>query len=254
MGLSLEREQIQHELEKALESLAESKGDGLVRQIRPILLANLERGRVERFLEGSLDRMPAYVAWVAEEFSALHGYLHQLQHERSAEVWTPLYERMQTWAYNFFLRKGFSAGMQTQEIAGECASEAAVNLLHAYFPYDNDFDAWAHIIVQNACRKYIERAFKKSAVPDGQIVDLDDNLVGANDLLTGELGEELVNALAQLTKARREVIQHLYLDELPAEEVARKLGKSVGAIYSLQFHALEDLRKILGRNTDKFNE
>ena len=252
--MSLEREQIQHELEKALKDLAESKGDVLVRQIRPILLANLERGRVERFLEGRLDLIAAYVACVAEEFTALHGRLHQLQHERSAEVWAPLYERMQTWAYNFFLRKGFSADVQTQEIAGECASEAAVNLLGAYFPYDNDFDAWAHIIVQNACRKYIERAFKKSAVPGDQIVDLDDNLVGVNDRLTGELEEELMDALYQLTEARRAVIQYIYLEDLPAEEVARKLGKSVGAVYSLQFHGLEDLRKILGKNTDKLNE
>ena len=30
------------------------------------------------------------------------------------------------------------------------------------------------------------------------------------------------------------------------------MGKSVGAIYSLQFHALNDLRKILGTIRDNF--
>ena len=75
-----------------------------------------------------------------------------------------------------------------------------------------------------------------------------------NDRLTGELEEELMDALYQLTEARRAVIQYIYLEDLPAEEVARKLGKSVGAVYSLQFHGLEDLRKILGKNTDKLNE
>jgi DNA-directed RNA polymerase specialized sigma24 family protein len=38
------------------------------------------------------------------------------------------------------------------------------------------------------------------------------------------------------------------------DEIAKKMGKTVGAIYSLRFNALNDLRKILSRNRDNLNE
>jgi RNA polymerase sigma factor (sigma-70 family) len=232
----------------------------MARQIRPILFTNLDRGRIRRFTDGRTDLIPVYVWHVAERFSELNGYLHLLQSERSIEVWGPLFERMQTWAYNFFLRKNFAANKETQEIAVECATDAAISLLSAHFPYDTDFDAWAHIIVQNSCRKFIHKALKKSAVPDGNKVDLQDDLVNPDDplpdiqVLQKESGAELENALAQLSDERRSVIKLIFFDELEPEEVARKLGKSVGAVYSLQFHGLRDLRKILSRIKDKLND
>jgi RNA polymerase sigma factor (sigma-70 family) len=258
--MSLEPEKIQPEIEKALDILAESKGEELIREIRPFLMANLERGRIERFMDGKTDSLPAYVQRVADTYTGLHAMLHQIQVEQSTRVWEPLFDRMQTWAYNFFLRKNFSATADTQQIAAECTSDAALNLLNAYFPYDTDFDAWAHIIVQNACRKYIERAFKKSVVPEDQIVDLDDNLASSNDLplegqmLQNESGDELRGTVAQLTESRRIVVQLIYFEGLDAQEAAQRMHKTVGAIYSLQFHALDDLRKILSTIRDKTNE
>jgi len=258
--MSLEPEKIQREIDESLEALAQSRGDRLAGRIRSILMTNLDRGRVQVFIGGRAGLISAYVARVADRFTELNGLLHRLQVERSPEAWEPLFERMQTWAYNFFLRKGFSAGRGTQEIAVECAAEAALNLLPAHFPYDTDFDPWAHIIVQNACRKYIDRAFRKSAIPDNRIVELEDKLVGPDELLLegqalqNELGSEVQAALAQLSEARRTVLQSLYFDELAPQEVARKMGKSLGAIYSLQFHALRDLRKILSTIRDSLNE
>jgi RNA polymerase sigma factor (sigma-70 family) len=166
---------------------------------------------------------------------------------------------MQTWAYNFFLRKNFAAGGQTMEIAEECATEAAISLLNTHFPYDTDFAPWAHIIVQNACRKFIHRSLKKSAVPDDKKVELDDERVDADALLLAEpiptdLDGDLVAALSQLSEARRTVIQYLYFDGLNPEETAQKMGKSVSAIYTLQFHALRDLRKIMNAIRDNLNE
>jgi RNA polymerase sigma factor (sigma-70 family) len=256
----VESETLHHQLEQALKQLAETRGDELARQIKPILLANLERGRIDRFLEGQADLIQPYVWRVADGFANLHAYLHQLQTKRESEVWKPLYERMQTWAYNFFLRKNFAAGDHTREIAIECASEAAIHLLNAHFPYDTDFDPWAHILVQNACRKFIHKSLKKSAVPQEKQVELEDDLVEPNDplletqMLLKELGTELESALAQLSEARRNVIRMLYFDELEPEEIAKKLGKSAGAVYSLHFNALGDLRKILSTIRDKLNE
>jgi RNA polymerase sigma factor (sigma-70 family) len=256
----VESETLHHQLEQALERLAETRGDELARQVKPILLANLDRGRIQRFLDGNPDQIQAYVWQVADSFSTLHAYLQKLQTKRDPEAWSPLYERMQTWAYNFFLRKNFAADDRTREIAIECANEAAMQLLNSHFPYDTDFDPWAHILVQNTSRKFIHNSLKKSIVPQEKQVDLEDDLADLNDpsleaqMLMTELGVELDSALAQLSEARRDVIRMLYFDGMEMEEIAQKLGKSVGAVYSLHFNALGDLRKILSAIRDKLNE
>lgn len=256
----MESETLHHQLEQALERLAETRGDELARQVKLILLANLDRGRIQRFLDGNPDQIQAYVWQVADSFSTLHVYLQKLQTKRDPEAWSPLYERMQTWAYNFFLRKNFAADDRTREIAIECANEAAMQLLNSHFPYDTDFDPWAHILVQNTCRKFIHNSLKKSIVPQEKQVDLEDDLADLNDppleaqMLMTELGAELDSALAQLSEARRNVIRMLYFDGMEMEEIAQKLGKSVGAVYSLHFNALGDLRKILSAIRDKLNE
>ncbi len=258
--MNSESEALLPAIETALQILAQRKDEDVARQLRPILLTNLERGRIQTFTEGRGDQTPAYVEYVATNFIALHAYLHQLQIERSTAAWDPLFKRMQTWAYNFFLRKNFAADDHTLELAMECATEAANILLTAHFPYDTDFDPWAHTIVSHTCRKYIDQSLKKSIVPDGQKVELNDELPDHREpplemqALHKELGEQLDWALAQLSEARRTVIQLWYFDEFEPLEIAQKLGKSMNAIYGLHFNALADLRKILSRIRDNLND
>jgi len=256
----VESETLNHQIELALEQLAETRGAELARQIKPILLVNLNRGRLHRFLDEKPDQVQSYVWLVADGFSTLHGYLHKIQIERAPEVWHTLYERMQTWAYTFFLRKNFAADDPTREIAIECATEAALQLLDSHFPYDTEFDAWAHTLVQNTCRKFVRNSLKKSVVPQEKQVELEDDLTDLSDLplevqmLMTELGVELESALAQLSEARRSVIRMHYFDGMELEEIAQDLGKSTGAVYSLHFNALGDLRKILSATRYKLNE
>ena len=247
-------------IDEALDSLAQTHGADLARQLKPILLANLDRGRIHRAWDGRAASLHEYVGRVAQSFLSLQAYLHQLQVERATAAWEPLYVHMQTWAYNFFLRNNFTADESTRARAIECAHDAALHLLDAHFPYDTDFNAWAHVLVQNTCRKYIHKSLKKSAVPEEKQVELTEDLAAPDELqleaqLYGhELSTGLEAALAQLSDARRSVIQMIYLEGLEPEEVSQKLGKSVGAVYSLQFHALRDLRKILTPNRDNLNE
>ena len=247
-------------IEAAIKTLAESKGEELIRQIRPILYTNLDRGRVTYFTNGNTALIPAYLSLVLENYTVLHEYIHRLQIERNTEAWEPLFQRMQTWAYNFFLRKNFSTDHTTEEAAIECATEAAITLLHAHFPYDTEFDPWAHMIVQNTCRKFMTRALKKSVVPPENKVDLNENQVDPDEVLleSQALRREsiagLESMLSQLSEARRRVIEYIYFQDMAPEEVARILNKSVGAIYSLQFQALRDLRKILHKTRDNINE
>lgn len=252
---------IQAELKKALQSLAEQKGIEITAKIKPILYTNLDRGRIQGFIEGEIERVYGYVWGIAENYTKLNKYLHKLQVQRSTNEWEPLFKQLQTWAYSFFLRKNFKANVATQEIAMECASEAAISIMNSHFPYDTEFEPWAHVIVLNTCRKYIRKASKKSTVPQNTIIDIDGALNGnlvdpayQNQEYYMDLHSVLSGAVAQLSIERRQVIGLMYFDEFPPDEVAKQLGKSVGAIYCLKFNALQDLRKILGSNRDNINE
>ncbi len=60
------------------------------------------------------------------------------------------------------------------------------------------------------------------------------------------LQDQLRNALARLTPDQRQVIMLVFIEGWRKAEVAAALGKPVGAIKSLQFRALNSLRKVLG--------
>lgn len=254
-------ELIRVELEKVLRSIAEQEGKGFEARIRPILFTNLDRGRLESFIEGELQLVPEYVTRVAAGYKNMGHFVCEIQAERTSSAWDPLYRRMRMWAYNFFLRKGFGADAVTQNIAEESATEAALTILGAHFPYDTDFEPWAHVIVQNACRNYIRKAIKKSVVPEQNIVDLDETLIDAEHSSSVNINQEhreeerdLFEAIAQLSGVRRQVIELIYFNGLSPAEISKKMRKSVGAVYSLQFNALRDLRKILNANGNFTND
>ncbi len=258
--MSLTPEEIENEMSRLLAVLTKEKGKDWADKIRPILSSNLDRGRIGLYIEGNLDRLPEYIERVAAQYSNLSAYIHEIQTERTGRLWEPLFERMQIWAFNFLIRKGFEADASTQEIAAECAADAAAMLLKAYFPYDTDFDPWAHVIVQNACRKFIRAGLKKSNVPEESLLALDENLRAPADPPLGTFDSsndretELLDAISKLPEARRQVVELVYFEGLSPDEAATRMGKSVGAIYSLQFNALEELRKILSRIGNTLND
>jgi len=251
--LNPQREEIVCEIEKALRSLEENGGAQSVAKIRPVLYANLDRKRVENFIGDDISRVAEYVQRVADHYTRLNPYITAIQDARSDDAWLPLFKSMRQWAYNFLLRKNFVPGLSTAAIAEECATAAAVNLLDANFPYDIEFEPWAHVIVTNACLRFFRDGTKKSVIPPQNIVELDEKLPGPNDISLDiqDNKDDLLIALSLLSDARRQVIQLHYLDELPLPEAARVMGKSVGAIHSLHFNALQDLRKILSENGNK---
>ncbi len=253
-------DEIRDSLEQALQALANEKGRELAGRLRPILLANLDRGRIEGFTGGKPELVREYVWRVADGFIRHSTYLHDIQSTKASEDWEPLFKQMQLWAYNFLIRKGSIPGLGTQEISFECATEAALSLVNAHFPYDIAFEAWAHIIVQNACRKYFRQGQRKSAIPEENFVDLDDMLDNLADPASGEreqpnnLAADLLDAISRLPETRRHVIEAIYFDGLRPAEIAKEMGKSVGAVHSLLFNTLRDLRKILSKIRNNINE
>lgn len=106
------------------------------------------------------------------------------------------------------------------------------------------FSAWLFRIAHNQMVDFVRRASKRPTVP------LEESLVvsGDNPQATVERHmdiEELVLATGRLTAAQREVISLRFAGGLPIAEVARVMGKSVGAVKALQHSAIAALRKVL---------
>lgn len=251
---------IKAEIYKALEVLADQEGSDLVMKVKSILLINLDRGRVQKVIEENISDVQDYVWRVANGYKNFHHLVNRLQNDKAHGEWKELLEKMQLWAFNYLVRKGYSAEPSTQDIAKECANEAAIQVINAYFPFDTNFYAWVHVIVNNSCRKYFRNRAKKTVVKDSQLVDLDaiNHLLKDPKYLEKEhqeyLRDILNEAISQLSDSRKQVIELTYFGGLSPKDVAEKLGKSIGAIYNLRFYALEDLRKILGSNRNNINE
>jgi RNA polymerase sigma factor (sigma-70 family) len=258
--MSLQPDEIKSEIEKALEILLEQKGIELTAKIRPILYANLDRGRVMTFVEDDIARVTDYMWRVVENYQRLNGVLHQLQIEKTNLAWESLLKQMEKWAYLFLLKRGYQETITTWENARECGSEAASKLLGAYFPYDTELEPWARVIVQNVCMKFMRKNSKDVPIVEesyetleGALRDISDPNLSETDN-RNDMQEGLMEAVDQLTSPRRDVIIMKYLKGMTPVEIAKKLGKGVRAVHSLQFHAIRDLRKILTKNRDKLNE
>ncbi|MGD8455294.1 MAG: sigma-70 family RNA polymerase sigma factor [Anaerolineales bacterium] len=237
-------------IEEVLNSITSERDSQLVSKVKPIIHSNYDRGRLQAFIEGKDDFIEDYVKRVIENYSRLSSYLHQLQIERDDDVWRELLDQMQSWAYSYFLRKNFVPGEDTLEIAKTQATEAAITILDAHFPYDVEFSPWARVLLIHTCQRYIRKAIRKSEIPSKKVVSIDlvSELTGSlekNPELSGEVKLDIIKAIEELPEVRRQVIVMLYFEGKTPKEISLSLKKSVGAIYSLHFNALNELRKIL---------
>lgn len=106
------------------------------------------------------------------------------------------------------------------------------------------FSSWLFRIAHNQIVDYLRKKSKRATVP------LDESLVSSNSdpRLEAERNlaiAQLVSAAKKLTKTQREVISLRFAGELSIAEVAKVMGKSVGAVKALQHSAIVSLRKVL---------
>jgi len=236
-------------LEQALRELGQRKGEDFAAQIRPVVLANLKEGRLEFFLENAGGATPRdFVERVAGIFTSLNPFITALQIERSADVWEPLYAQMQKLAYNFLLKRGLIPGEATYRLAVDSATDAALALLNARFPYDTDFEPWAYQFIRYACLKSISREMRQARIIRAALnsAEADSLLFQAND---GQnewgLYLDLSHALQKLTPSRQQVLKLRYGQGLSSRTTAQQMGKSVNAVDKLHHDAINQLRRLL---------
>ena len=106
------------------------------------------------------------------------------------------------------------------------------------------FSAWLHRIAHARVMDHFRKQAKRELLP------LDERLVatgkGPQAMIEARLDhEELQSAIAQLTTDQQQVIILKFVEGLSNAEVARILGKSEGAVKSLQHRALNSLQRIM---------
>jgi RNA polymerase sigma factor (sigma-70 family) len=258
--MTWDRGALEDALEEALKLQATKRGNKVAIAIRPIIATNLRSGRVRYFLDAVAERQPAdYVERVAGFYQQLNPYIHQVQVEKCEEVWQPLFQQLQRWAYNFLVGHNFTADSQTHNRAVEYATEAATTLLTAYFPYDGAFEPWAFILTRNVTCKLLKQSKRTSRLNE-EALPLEERLLyfrrvrSEPDRRVLELRHDLLDAVACLSsETRQQIILRYYFDNFSFEEIAQELDQSINTIYQEHFRSRKELRKILGQNDYKDN-
>ena len=106
------------------------------------------------------------------------------------------------------------------------------------------FSAWLHRIAYARVMDHFRQQARRELLP------LDERLVatgkGPQATVEARLDhEELQSAIAQLTTEQQQVVILKFVEGLSNAEVARILGKSEGAVKSLQHRALNSLQRIM---------
>lgn len=134
-----------------------------------------------------------------------------------------------------------------EELAEDLTAEVFVKVLDAIKAdkiWQLSFSGWLYRIAHNAIVDYYRRNDPQRGLP------LDERIVAASDdpvtTVEGMIKNQAVGAaLSRLTHEQKSVIELKFFEGFSNLEVAAIMGKTEGAIKSLQFRALAALRRVL---------
>ena len=166
--------------------------------------------------------------------------------QRDPMALTQLYEENFDRIYRYIVLK---IGDRTE--AEDMTQQVFLNALKSISSYrwkGMPFSSWLYRIAHNQIVDYLRKKSKRATLP------LDESMTsgGSNPEHTAERKveiEELAQATKKLTKAQQEVISLRFAAELSVAEVAKAMGKSVGAVKALQHSAIVALRRVMAVGT-----
>ena len=243
------------EVSCTLKAVAQKHGFPFANHIRPIVEANVEKGRLDYFIEENPTRSVGDYVWlVVDGYLQWQECLKQIQQERSATVWDLLVIEIEQWAYHFLLRKGFRPGTETQKFAQDYVQEAAIGILQAHFPFDTEPKAWLQQIVIYTCCNQIDEWKRQQEIAE----KLAQALADEKPLKTGNGGMEyqvsskeeatvIHQAIQKLKNPKmRQVVWLRYYGEFSSHEIAAVIGSSYRYVDKLHWQSKQQLGKILG--------
>lgn len=134
------------------------------------------------------------------------------------------------------------------EDASDLAQEVFIRAYRglASFKGDSAFSTWLYRIAVNAGLNRSAARRPEATELDGErLIDLRTPAPDAS-LLDAERAERVRAAIERLPRKQRATVILRVYHELPHGEIARILGSSVGAVKANFFHALRNLKRLLG--------
>jgi RNA polymerase sigma-70 factor (ECF subfamily) len=165
--------------------------------------------------------------------------------EYDPEAFGEIYERYYNGVYKYiYYRVG------DQHLAEDLTMEVFVKTMEAIdgFTFRGvPFSAWLYRIASNLVVDHFRRQ------PAAPALELEERLVSEPGSVRQQMDAEFTHqalrrAVADLTEDQQQVIILKFVDGLSNQEVAHVLGKSEGAIKSLQHRALASLGRVLGED------
>ncbi len=134
------------------------------------------------------------------------------------------------------------------EDASDLAQDAFIRAYRGLpsFKGKSTFSTWLYRVAVNVC---LNRLASRPPKPTGLgVADQADHRIERADtaLLRGERAAEVRAAIARLPKKQRAALILRVYHELPHDQIAEIVGTSVGAVKANFFHALANLKKLLG--------
>jgi RNA polymerase sigma-70 factor (ECF subfamily) len=132
------------------------------------------------------------------------------------------------------------------EDAEDLTSEVVLKIIKALKQQRGNFHAWIYRIARNRLVDFYRHRAVRSEV---SMRDVPQKELSRSDDFKKQImtKEKLRKGLDQLTDEQRQVIILKFIEGYANQEVAKILGKSVGAVKVLQFRALRGLREYFAR-------
>lgn len=162
---------------------------------------------------------------------------------RDPRAFAPLSDRYADPVYRYALRR-----LGDPEQAADAASQVFVRVLAALPRYrDEAFRSWLFAIAHNVVTDHLRRSGRTTELPAAW--DAPDPAPSPEHVaICRDEAAELRRLLGGLTSEQREVVE-LRLAGLTGQEIADRLGRTLGSTVSLQWRAFNRLRRLLAPDT-----
>ncbi len=129
-----------------------------------------------------------------------------------------------------------------REDAEDLTSEVVLKVVKALKTQKGNFHAWIYKIATNAVIDFYRRQAVRSGVSLSEMnYEIPDKSTNFSEQVLTQ--DSLRRALSNLTEKQSQVVILKFIEGYSNEEIAKIIGKSVGAVKLLQFRALKSLRE-----------
>ncbi|HMO56096.1 MAG TPA: sigma-70 family RNA polymerase sigma factor [Roseiflexaceae bacterium] len=158
------------------------------------------------------------------------------------QAFTQIYERYATAIYRYIYFR-----INDAELAEDIQSDVFLRMLEGIHRYEDrgwPISAWLYRIAHDRTVDMIRRRRIRQHVP---LEDWGGCCDGPETALADKVDNEIVyRMLDDLTNEQRQVIQLRFMGDMSIQEVARRLGRTEGAVKALQHRGLQSLARRLG--------